>query len=298
MSALTDQLRQREFWTDSDGLTQRVEDMEAGHRANLLRWLQRNATELARTRAREVYPRTSALAGLDAALLEITPEVAERWLAHQPLVRRLVELRRADMTRTRAHVHSPAWPEEDRQAAVAAEERASGGLRLTGSSADDFARWAVHGFPWDPKPVDELGHAQREIADLRRRLETVTAQRDGILRDIKAVRQSVKDVRKELSEERQRGLALQLRLDRVQAQRSGTYHVHVLFPGEAAAPGGSAGQGFYFQVGESFSWEDPRTRLRVSGSPSAKAAFDQAARHMVRRPTATDELDAILFPRR
>lgn len=307
MSSITDQLRQREFWTDADGQAHLLTEMEPGHRANLLRYLQRNATDLAHARAREIYPRQAGIiGGLDYHLTAITPELAERWLAHQPLVRRLVELRREDLTRTRNMVHrSPlSGPDTDADGRTFDE--------IPRSELDGILGANAHGDAVTPEweqALDAIYAAalrfQRATGEkfvpelIAGELAKVTRERDGILRDIKDVRQTVKDLRKELSVQRQENLRLQVKLDKAaKALRdvgSGQYHLHILLPGEAQAPAGSAGAGTYFQVGQPFSWEDPRTKIRVSGSPSAKAAYEEGTKHMVRRPTSTDELDDILF---
>jgi hypothetical protein len=184
MSSITDQLRQREFWTDADGETHLLTEMEPGHRANLLRWLNRNAPELARTRAAELLPhiggfRVARLVG--DQVTQITPERAEKWLTRQPLVRRLVELRQADMTRTRDMVNRPPLP-----------------ITYEKPTVTD------HGKLWQPEPNTDIAALER--------------QRDGLLRDIKAVREQLKAARAELANTRQENRRLQIRLDQANGQ--------------------------------------------------------------------------------
>jgi hypothetical protein len=340
MNGITAQLRQDEFWTDADGRTQRLIEMELGHRHNLLRWLQRNATELARARVREIYPRSTAALGtvsfagsgaaareLDRQVTAITPELAERWLARQPLVRKLVELRRQALAEAREMADRPAWPESEHDGVHGHNahgdwptfDRAFAELLGVREVRPGMAKPTARFTPLhDGEPKEKWRTAQERLDQAAKNYTAATGQpvhlfygqtasrqalrrqRDGLLRDIKAVRQTVKDLRRELSIQRQENLALRGRLDRAEGdlRRRATdqYHLHILMPGEAAAPAGNAGQGTYFHVGEPFSWEDPRTRIRVSGAPTGpKAAFNAGAKHMVRRPTPTDELDAILF---
>ena len=99
MSTFSTLLRQDKIWITQDGRRFQVEEMEPGHRANLLAFLRRRAAVLQLMGTVDLVahvrmPNEDTMA-YDSVSDAINREIdmdPGRWLEEQPLMRRLVEL--------------------------------------------------------------------------------------------------------------------------------------------------------------------------------------------------------------